>query len=92
MFVEKTNGDVRRIVITFRDSEIVIHTLYKTSAEELGPNPNTKARMKVVTEITRKGLKEALGALEASAPTCVGSSGFTTREDILCVDTKGSAA
>ena len=92
MFAEKANADVRRIVITFRDSEVVIHTLYKTSAQELGPNPNTKARARAVTQLTRKGLKEALRALEASSVTCVGSSGFIQREDILCVDAKGSAA
>jgi hypothetical protein len=81
----------KRIILTFRSeaSEIVIHTLYQSTD---GPNPGTKRRLKEVRDLTHWGLKEALGALEASTPTCVGSSGFTTREDILSLDTKGSAA
>jgi hypothetical protein len=83
----------KRIVLTFRSEagEILIHTLYECKD---GPNPETKRRLKEVRDLTCRGLKEALGALEASTPTCVGSAGFTTREDILSVDTSeaGSAA
>ena len=73
--------DVSRIVLTFKDGELVIHTLYHTP--ELGPNPNTKARTREVTNLTRRGLQEALEALEAGSPECVGCSGFLSREDIL---------
>jgi hypothetical protein len=84
--------NIWRIVLTFKDNELVIHTLYKTPQDKLSPNPNTKRRLREVTDLTREGLKEALGALEVSTPTCVGSSGFIQREDILSVDTKGTAA
>jgi hypothetical protein len=81
----------KRIILTFRSEagEIVIHTLYQCKD---GPNPDTKRRLKEVRDLTHWGLKEALGALESSPPTCVGSSGFTTREDILSLDIKGGAA
>jgi hypothetical protein len=79
-------SEPKRIILTFRDGEIVVHTLYQCKD---GPNPDTKRRLKEVRDLTHWGLKEALGALEVSAPTCVGSSGFTTREDILSLDTKG---
>jgi hypothetical protein len=84
----------KRIVLTFRDGEILVRTLYQASLD--GPNPDTKRRLKEVRDLTCRGLEEALGALEASASeaTCVGSSGFTTREDILSLDTSeaGGAA
>jgi hypothetical protein len=82
-------SEPKRIVLTFRDGEIVIRTLYQCKD---GPNPDTKRRLKEVRDLTHWGLKEALVALQASTPTCVGSSGFTTREDILSLETKGSAA
>jgi hypothetical protein len=68
---------LQRLVITSKSEEIVLHALYKTQD---GPSPNTKARRREVEELTRVGLTQALEALEGGAE-CVGTSGFTTRED-----------
>jgi hypothetical protein len=75
--------ELRRLVIDFRKeaSEIVIRSLYR--APELGPNPNTKRRLREVTDLTRRGLEDALEALESGGVMCVGTSGFTQREDVL---------
>jgi hypothetical protein len=70
---------LQRLIITFKSKEIVLHALYRTQD---GPNPATKARAKEVTQLTRTGLEQALQALEAGAE-CVGTTGFTTREDVL---------
>jgi hypothetical protein len=79
-----------RIVLTFRgDGEVVIHTLYRS--EELGPSPGTKVRTRHVVEMTRRGLQDALEALQEGSPECVGSSGFTQREDVLLATTSPSA-
>ncbi len=48
-----------------------------------GPGPNTKARQReVVTELARTGLRDDLEALKGDV-TRAGTSGFTTREDIV---------
>ncbi len=59
-----------------------------------GPNPGTKARAREASRLARSGLQDALEALDSEAGAeCVGTSGFTTREDVLLVDTtEGSAA
>jgi hypothetical protein len=48
----------------------------------MAPAPTTKARRREVIERARAGLTQALEALEGGAQ-CVGTSGFTTREDVL---------
>jgi hypothetical protein len=83
--------NVSRIVLTFKDDELVIHTLYRT--QELGPNPSTKARARVVQDLTRRGLSCALQALANGSPeaSLVGTSGFTQREDVLLAATSPNA-
>jgi hypothetical protein len=72
---------LQRLVITFKPDELVLRALYKTQD---GPGPNTKARRREVIELARSGLAQALEALEGGAQ-CVGTSGFTQREDVLLV-------
>jgi hypothetical protein len=72
---------LQRLIITFKPEEIILHALYRTQD---GPGPNTKARRREVIELARSGLTQALEALEGSAQ-CVGTSGFTQREDVLSV-------
>jgi hypothetical protein len=81
------SGQLQRLVVEFRAGEVVIRTLYRTKT---GPNPGTKARAREVRELTRTGLQDALEALEDGAE-CVGTSGFTTREDVLLATTSPSA-
>ena len=64
-------------LITFKPKELVVHALYRTQD---GPGPDTKASRKHVTELARTGLTQALEALKGAE--CVGTSGFTTREDV----------
>lgn len=79
---------LQRLVITFKPEEIVMHALYRT---QNGPGPNTKARTKQVTELTRTGLQDALEGLEGGAE-CVGTSGFIHREDVLLTTTSAREA
>jgi hypothetical protein len=73
---------LQRIVLEFRDGELIARILYRSSLD--GPNPSTKARAREVSALARTGLQDALEALEGGAE-CVGTSGFTTREDLLSV-------
>jgi hypothetical protein len=77
---------LKRLVITFKPEELVLHALYRTQD---GPNPGTKARRREVTELARTGLTQALEALEGAE--CVGTLGFTTREDVLLATTSRNA-
>ena len=70
---------VQRIVLDFRSGELVTRVLYRSDGRS---NPGTKARTREVTELARAGLRGVLEALEGGAE-CVGTSGFTTREDVL---------
>jgi hypothetical protein len=79
---------LQRLVLDYRSGELVMRCLYRSQD---GPNPGTKARAREVAELARFGLQEALGALEAGAE-CVGTSGFTTREDVLLTTTSPDAA
>ena len=79
---------LQRLVLTFKPEGIEIRTLYR---DKNGPNPGTKARAREVQELTHNGLREALEALEGGAE-CVGTSGFTTREDVLLATTSPDAA
>ena len=75
---------LKRLVLEFRDGELIARVLYRSGLD--GPNPSTKARTREVTDLTRAGLTAALEALDSAAGAeCVGTSGFTTREDLLSV-------
>jgi hypothetical protein len=78
---------LQRLVITFKPEETVMHALYRTQD---GPSPNTKGRRREVTDLTREGLRQALASLEGRVDV-VGTSGFTTREDIVLCTAKGVA-
>jgi hypothetical protein len=49
------------------------------------------SRRREVEKLTREGLNAALEALEGGAE-CVGTSGFTAREDVLLATTSPSEA
>jgi hypothetical protein len=67
---------LQRLVVDFRnDEEIVVRCLYRSSLD--GPNPTTKARARVVADLAKAGLRDALEALEGRVEV-VGTSGFTT--------------
>ncbi len=83
---------LQRLVLDFRSDEIVVRVLYRRSLQA-APNPGTKARRREVTELTRTGLTQALEALDSEAGVeCVGSAGFTTREDVLLATTSPDTA
>jgi hypothetical protein len=82
------SGQLQRLVLDFRNAELVVRCLYRT---EGGTGPNTKARRRQVQDLAREGLTQALEALEGGAE-CVGTSGFTTREDVLSATTSPSEA
>jgi hypothetical protein len=72
---------LQRLVLDYRGGELVMRVLYRS---EDGPGPGTKARARVVADLAREGLHQALASLDSEAGAeCVGTSGFTTREDIL---------
>ncbi len=79
---------LQRLVLTFKPEELIVHALYRTQD---GPGPNTKARRREVSGLAREGLREALRALEGDVEV-VGTSGYTTREDIMVANRKESAA
>jgi hypothetical protein len=78
---------LQRLVLDYRTGELVVRCLYRT---EDGPNPATKARTRAVAELARSGLEQALAALEGRVDV-VGTSGFTTREDVVLCTTRGDA-
>jgi hypothetical protein len=73
---------LKRIVLDYRSGELVARVLYSAQG---GPGPNTKARARQVRELVRTGLQDALASLEEGDVEIVGTSGFTTREDILSI-------
>jgi hypothetical protein len=79
---------LQRLIITFKPDELVLHALYRTQG---GPNPGTKPRTREVTELTRAGLTQALEVLGGGAE-CIGTSGFTIREDVLLATTSPETA
>jgi hypothetical protein len=79
---------LQRMVLEFRDGELIARVLYRSGLD--GPNPSTKARAREVSALARTGLRDALEALEGGAE-CVGTSGFTTREDVLLATTSPAA-
>ena len=78
---------LQRLVIDYRSGEMVLRCLYRSQD---GPNPGTKARTRGVADLARTGLEQALETLEGRVDI-VGTSGFTTREDIVLCTTKGGA-
>jgi hypothetical protein len=77
---------LQRLVLDYRSGELVMRVLYRSSLD--GPNTGTKARRREVTELAREGLRQALLSLDSEAGAeCVGTSGFTTREDVLLATT-----
>jgi hypothetical protein len=80
--------ELKRLVLEYRSGELVVRCLYLSKGDS---NPGTKTRMKEVASLTRGGLEQALEALE-DGPECVGTSGFTTREDVLLASTSPSEA
>ena len=53
--------ELKRLVIDFHTDELAVRCLYRSQD---GPGPNTKARRREVTQLTREGLSAALEALE----------------------------
>ncbi len=89
MKAPRAQAQLQRLVIDYRSGELVLRCLYKT---DNGPNPGTVRRRREVEDLAREGLRQALDALEGDV-TMAGTSGFTTREDVLLVDTtEGNAA
>jgi hypothetical protein len=78
---------LQRIVLDYRSGELVVRCLYSSQD---GPNPGTKARTRTVVDLTRQGLRQALASLEGRVDM-VGTSRFTTREDIVLCTAKGVA-
>jgi hypothetical protein len=74
---------LQRLVIEMKSGELVLRVLYRSKGDL---NPGTKGRMKEVSTLARTGLEQALKALEGHVDV-VGSSGFTTREDIIVAPT-----
>jgi hypothetical protein len=73
------------LIITFKPDELVLHALYRTQD---GPGPNTRARRREVTELTKSGLTQALESLDGEGGVdVVGTNGFRTREDVLWAKT-----
>ena len=70
---------LQRLVLDFRSGELVVRCLYRTKGSA---GPNAKARRQEVEQLVREGLRQALVSLEGGAEV-VGTSGFSTREDIL---------
>ena len=83
-------GQLQRLVLDFRTGELVVRALYRSEAQD-GPNPGTKARAREVATLAREGLTEALAALEGDV-TMAGTSGFTTREDVMVAQPKEESA
>jgi hypothetical protein len=79
---------LQRIVVDLRREELVLRVLYRSDGRS---NPGTKARVREVRDLARAGLQDALEALEGGAE-CVGTSGFTTREDVILCTTEGDTA
>jgi hypothetical protein len=79
---------LQRLVLDFRTGELVVRCLYRSKGDS---NPGAKGRRREVEKLTREGLNAALEALGGTGE-CVGTSGFTTREDVLLATTSPSEA
>jgi hypothetical protein len=87
----RPESELRRLVLTFTREGVEIRTLYRRRGQE-GPGPNSKGRRREVEELTRDGLTRALEALGTGDVAICGTSGFTTREDVLLATTSPSEA
>jgi hypothetical protein len=76
--------DLKRLVLDYRSEagELVMRVLYSTHD---GPNPGTVRWRREVKALVCEGLQDALTALQDGDVTMCGTSGFTTREDILSI-------
>jgi hypothetical protein len=81
-------NELQRLVVEYRSGELVLRCLYRT---EGAAGLNTKARRREVEELTKRGLRDALHAREGGAE-CAGTSGFTTREDVLLATVSSDAS
>jgi hypothetical protein len=79
---------LQRLVLDYRNGELVVRCLYRTQSLS---NPGTKARAREASRLARSGLQDALRALEGDVEV-VGTSGFTTREDVLLATTPPDTA
>ena len=70
---------LQRLVLDFRSDELVVRCMYSSEDDF---NPGTKRRTKVVADLVKTGLEQALQALEGRLDM-VGVSGFVQRQDIL---------
>lgn len=73
---------LQRLVLDYRTGELGVRCLYRGEVDE---NPGTVRRRREVTDLVREGLRQALTALEGGRVDMVGTSGYTTREDVLCI-------
>jgi len=82
---------LQRIVVALHSEEMVLRVLYRS---DRCSNPGTQVRAREVSELARSGLRDALEALEGSEAgvDVVGTSGYTTREDVLCITTPTTPA
>jgi hypothetical protein len=71
---------LQRIVIDLRKEEMILRVLYRSNGDT---NPGTGARAREVSNLVREGLQDALRSLRDGDVEMCGTSGFTTREDIL---------
>jgi hypothetical protein len=71
---------LQRLVLDYRSGELAVRCLYRSDGST---GPGTKARRREVEDLVRTGLQDALTSLEGGRVDMVGTSGFTTREDIL---------
>jgi len=81
-----SDSSLLRLVVDYRTGEINLRVLYRSNGES---NHGTKKRAREIQELATAGLQDALRALESEAGVSVtGSSGFTTREDVLSIEAK----
>ena len=84
------SAQLQRLVLDYRGDELIARVLYRSSLD--GPNLSTKARAREVSALARTGLLDALEALDSEAGAeCVGTSGFSQREDVLLATTSPAA-
>ena len=82
---EGSMSQLQRLIVTFKPEELIVHALYRSKGDS---NPGTVRRRREVTALAKSGLRDALHALGEGEATMCGTSGYTTREDLLVVDTK----
>ena len=78
---------LQRLVLTFKLEELIVHTRYRSKGDA---NPGIVRRRREVSDIVREGLQDALRALHSGRVDIVGTSGYTTREDVLCTEIKAA--